>query len=103
MGTEVEGAATASVTIEVKGCWHADVKTAILKHLTELDPMGDEQRLNARYNRFQVAFAHRLQDVYGVAVVAGIDGSGAVEPEDYPRYFADAIRASRYFAVHAWM
>ncbi|HZR00420.1 MAG TPA: hypothetical protein VFC93_16580 [Chloroflexota bacterium] len=56
----------------------------------------------ARYNRFQVAFARRLQEVHGAAAVAGNDGSGAVEPEDYPRYFADAIRASRYFAVHAY-
>ena len=55
-----------------------------------------------RYNRFQVAFAHRLQDVHGVAAVAGNDGSGAIEPDDYPRYFADAIRASRYFGVHAY-
>jgi len=56
----------------------------------------------ARYNRFQVAFAHRLQDVHGVAAVAGNDGSGAVEPQDYPTYFGDAIRASRYFGVHAY-
>jgi hypothetical protein len=55
-----------------------------------------------RYNRFQVAFARRLQDVHGVAAVAGNDGSGAVEPEDYPKYFAEAIRASRYFGVHAY-
>lgn len=55
-----------------------------------------------RYNRFQVAFARRLQDEHGVAAVAGNDGSGAVEPEDYPRYFAEAIRASRYFGVHAY-
>ena len=55
-----------------------------------------------RYNRFQVAFARRLQDVHGVAAVASNDGSGAVEPEDYPKYFADAVRASRYFGVHAY-
>jgi hypothetical protein len=55
-----------------------------------------------RYNDFQVAFAHRLQDVYGIAAVAGNDGSGAVEPADYPRYFAEAIRASQYFGLHAY-
>jgi hypothetical protein len=55
-----------------------------------------------RYNEFQVAFARRLQDEHGVAAVAGNDGSGAVEPEDYPRYFADAIRACRYLGVHAY-
>jgi hypothetical protein len=35
VGTEVEGAATASVTIEVKGCWHADVKTAMKSQLVD--------------------------------------------------------------------
>jgi hypothetical protein len=55
-----------------------------------------------RYNEFQVAFARRLQDVHGIAAVAANDGSGAVEPEDYPRYFAEAIRASQYFGVHAY-
>ncbi|HEV8633116.1 MAG TPA: hypothetical protein VG370_02575 [Chloroflexota bacterium] len=55
-----------------------------------------------RYNDLQVAFARRLQDVHGVAAVAGNDGSGAVEPADYPRYFAEAIRASQYFGLHAY-
>jgi hypothetical protein len=55
-----------------------------------------------RYDRFQVAFAQRLQDVHGVAAIAANDGSGTVEPGDYPKYFGDAIRASRYFAVHAY-
>jgi hypothetical protein len=55
-----------------------------------------------RYDDFQVAFARRLQEVHGVPAVAGNDGSGAVEPEEYPRYFADAIRVSRYFGVHAY-
>lgn len=35
VGTEVESAATASVTIEVKGCWHADVKTAMKSQLVD--------------------------------------------------------------------
>ncbi len=35
IGAEVEGAATASVTIEVKGCWHADVKTAMRSQLVD--------------------------------------------------------------------
>lgn len=54
------------------------------------------------YIAFQVAFARRLQGTHGVAAVAGNDGSGAIEPEDYPRYFADAIRESAYFGVHAY-
>jgi hypothetical protein len=55
-----------------------------------------------RYNEFQVAFAKRLQDVHGVAAVAANDGSGALEPEDYPKYFAEAIRVSQYFGLHAY-
>ncbi len=35
VGAEVEGAATTSVTIEVKGCWHADVKTAMKSQLAD--------------------------------------------------------------------
>jgi hypothetical protein len=35
VGTEVDGAATASVTIEVKGCWHADVKSAMKSQLVD--------------------------------------------------------------------
>ncbi|MFN2467258.1 MAG: hypothetical protein ABR521_03895 [Gaiellaceae bacterium] len=35
VGTEIEGAATASVTIEVKGCWHAHVKTAMKSQLVD--------------------------------------------------------------------
>jgi hypothetical protein len=56
----------------------------------------------ASYNRFQVAFAKRLQQGYGVAAIAANDGSGALDPEDYPTYFGDAIRASQFFGVHAY-
>jgi hypothetical protein len=55
-----------------------------------------------RYDEFQVAFARKLQDGLGIPVVANNDGSGAVEPPDYPKYFANAIRACRYFGVHAY-
>ncbi|HZR00892.1 MAG TPA: hypothetical protein VFC93_18975 [Chloroflexota bacterium] len=54
------------------------------------------------YNRFQVAFARRLQYGYGIPAVAANDGPGVVEPADYPRYFGDAIRISEYFGVHAY-
>jgi hypothetical protein len=65
--------------------------------------LGSDPSLDYRnYNRFQVAFAHRLQDVHGVAAVAGNDGSGAIEPEDYATYFADAIRASQFLGIHAY-
>ncbi len=54
------------------------------------------------YNRLQVAFARRLQDYYGIPAVCGNDPPGAIEPEDYPKYFAEAIRVSRYFGIHAY-
>lgn len=54
------------------------------------------------YNTFQVAFARRLQGTHGIAAVAGNDGVGAMRPEDYVTYFADAIRESRYFGIHAY-
>lgn len=54
------------------------------------------------YNAFQVAFARRLQDHYGIPAVAGNDAPGAIEPADYVRYFGEAIRVSRYFGVHAY-
>ncbi len=54
------------------------------------------------YNLFQVAFAHRLQDTYGIPAVAGNDGPRAIPAELYPRYYADAIQTSRYFGVHIY-
>ena len=54
------------------------------------------------YNRFQVAFAHRLQGIYGIDAVASNDAPRAIEARDYVRYFADAIRESRYLGVHAY-
>lgn len=54
------------------------------------------------YNTFQIAFAHRLQDHYGIPAVAGNDGPRSVSAEDYTKYFAGAIEASRYFGVHSY-
>lgn len=56
----------------------------------------------AAWNTFQVAFAQRLQGHYGIDAVAGNDGTEAVQPSDYVKYFAPAIRASHYFGVHAY-
>jgi hypothetical protein len=56
----------------------------------------------AAYNRFQVAFARKLQYGYGIAAVAANDAPGALQPDDYPRYFADAIQVSEFFGVHAY-
>lgn len=54
------------------------------------------------YNLFHTAFANRLRDQYGIDAVAGNDGPGTVEPEDYATYFSDAIRASAYLGIHAY-
>lgn len=54
------------------------------------------------YNAFQVAFARRLQGAYGIPAVAGNDATGTVQPEDYPRYFREAIEVSQYFGIHAY-
>lgn len=63
---------------------------------------GDDPQNLIAYNTFQVAFAHRLQDYYGIPAVAGNDGPRSVRADEYPRYFAEAIRVSRYFGVHSY-
>jgi 2,4-dienoyl-CoA reductase-like NADH-dependent reductase (Old Yellow Enzyme family) len=54
------------------------------------------------YNRFQLAFARRLQYTHGVAAVAGNEGPGALQPDDYPRYFAEAIVESEFLGLHVY-
>lgn len=67
------------------------------------EPVGhNDYKGYEAYNRLQVAFARRLQDHYGIPAVCGNDSPGAIEPEDYPKYFAEAIRVSRYFGIHAY-
>ncbi len=56
----------------------------------------------AAWNAFQVAFAHQLQDTYGIDAVAGNDGQAAVAVGDYAKYFAGAISTSHYFGIHAY-
>lgn len=63
---------------------------------------GDDVNNLIAYNAFQVAFAHRLQDDYGIPAVAGNDGPRSVRADLYPKYFAEAIRVSRYFGVHSY-
>lgn len=55
-----------------------------------------------RWARFQVVFADYMHNKYGLKVVGGNDYPGAIEPQDYPRYFARAIRKSDYFGVHLY-
>jgi hypothetical protein len=68
------------------------------------EPVADSSSVEdlMNYNRFQVAFARRLQDVHGIEAVAGNDGVGAIQIEYYPRYFAEAIQESAYFGIHAY-
>jgi hypothetical protein len=63
---------------------------------------GSDPQTMTNYNTFQVAFAHRLQDNYGIAAVAGNDGPRAIPAEDYPKYFAEAISTSKYFGFHLY-
>lgn len=63
---------------------------------------GDDIPNLIAYNAFQVAFAHRLQDDYGIPAVAGNDGPRSVRADLYPKYFAEAIRTSKYFGVHSY-
>lgn len=67
----------------------------------EVTDSGNHANYRA-YNAFQVAFAHRLQDHYGIPAVAGNDSTGTVEPDDYARFFKEAIEASSYFGIHAY-
>ncbi|MDE3077481.1 MAG: hypothetical protein KGJ86_18840, partial [Chloroflexota bacterium] len=52
--------------------------------------------------QFQLGFIEQLQGKYGIAAVAGNDGSGALEPSDYPKYFAKPISEATYFGIHAY-
>lgn len=56
----------------------------------------------ANYGIFQAAFAHHLQDDYGIPAVAANDGPRAVKAQDYVKYYADAIRTSKYFGFHLY-
>jgi hypothetical protein len=51
---------------------------------------------------FQLGFIEELQGKYGIDAVAGNDASGALEPTDYPKYFAKPIAAAAYFGIHAY-
>jgi hypothetical protein len=67
----------------------------------EIAAASDPQGMT-NYDIFQVAFAHRLQDYYGIPAVAGNDGPRAIPAALYPQYFGDAIRVSKYFGFHLY-
>jgi hypothetical protein len=54
------------------------------------------------YDTFQVEFAKRLQGTHGIPAVAANNAPGAIEPEDYAKYFAASIKESKYFGLHAY-
>ncbi len=67
----------------------------------EIAAASDPQGMT-NYGIFQVAFAHRLQDHYGIPAVAGNDGPRAIPAALYPQYFGEAIRVSKYFGFHLY-
>ncbi|HLY65825.1 MAG TPA: hypothetical protein VKU60_09850, partial [Chloroflexota bacterium] len=71
--------------------------------------VGDNEQANNRdpaqltcHAQFQTGFVEELQGKYGIAAVAGNDAAGALEPADYPKYFAKPISEAVYFGVHAY-
>lgn len=67
----------------------------------EVTDTGNQENYRV-YNRFQVAFAERLQGTHGIPAVAGNDAAGTVDPDDYARSFRESIEASQYFGIHAY-
>lgn len=51
---------------------------------------------------FQAGFVEQLQGTYGIDAVAGNDATGAVEPSDYPKFFAKPISEAAYFGMHTY-
>ena len=71
--------------------------------------VSDNEQTNSRdpgqltcHAAFQTGFIETLQGKYGIAAVAGNDAAGALDPGDYPKYFAKPISEAVYFGVHAY-
>lgn len=96
---EVRGAAFADYVAELA----VPLKGIVDGWMSYNEPVGrgDVAGFKA-YNAFQVAFAKRLQGTYGVGAVAGNDPPAAVDVMEYPKYFAEAIRISKFFGIHAY-
>lgn len=67
----------------------------------EVSGASDPQSL-MNYNTFQVAFAHQLQDHYGIPAVCNNDGPRSIPAAFYPRYFGAAISTCKYFGFHIY-
>jgi hypothetical protein len=94
-----------------KGVFLADyiARTAVpLKDVVNAWVSDNEQTNDARpqelpcHADFQLGFIEELQGKYGIDAVAGNDASAALQPSDYPKYFAKPIAAAAYFGVHAY-
>ncbi|MBI2954926.1 MAG: hypothetical protein HYY30_11470 [Chloroflexi bacterium] len=96
---EVRGAAFADYVAELA----VPLKGVVDGWMSYNEPVGrgDIAGFQA-YNTFQVAFAKRLQGTYGIGAVAGNDPPGAVDITEYPTYFGEAIRISKFFGLHSY-
>ncbi|HEX5414470.1 MAG TPA: hypothetical protein VFZ25_02315, partial [Chloroflexota bacterium] len=77
-----------------------DVVNAWMSY-NEIGSPSDPQSM-VNYNAFQVAFAHRMQDHYGIPAVCNNDGPRAIPAELYPRYYGQAIATCKYFGFHIY-
>lgn len=96
---------------QAKGATFADflARTAVpLKGIVDAWVSDNEQTSHDRpqefpcHAAFQIGFIQTMQDKYHIAAVAGNDGAGAIEPSDYPKYFARPISMATYFGIHAY-
>ena len=94
-----------------KGIAFADnlARTAVpLRQIVDAWVSDNEQTSHDRpqdypcHAAFQVGFIETMQDKYHIAAVAGNDAAGAIEPSDYPKYFAKPISMATYFGIHAY-
>jgi hypothetical protein len=96
---EVRGAAFADYVAQLA----VPLKGVVDGWMSYNEPVGrgDIEGYKA-YNAFQVSFAKRLQGTYGIGAVAGNDPPGAIDIMEYPKYFGEAIRISKYLGIHAY-
>jgi len=67
----------------------------------EVGSPSDPQTM-VNYNTFQVAFAHKLQDQYGIPAVCNNDGPRSIPAALYPQYYGEAISTCKYFGFHIY-
>ena len=96
---------------EAKGAAFADTiaKTAVPLQGVIDAWVGDNEQATASdraslpcHAQFQSGFVQRLQGAYGVGAVAGNDAAGALDPDDYVKYYSRPISQAKYFGLHAY-